>query len=180
MRVFLVRLGYIYSGDKSVQLTERRNALSQTGVEIPVDAGDDELCSRPSFVVSADQLLTLMKLKQEPTIEHELTIGDSMDGIAQRMEKIVEKLERVPTGNSEYNEKCEVHMPGNALMTFNHTMLLQDACTDALQEAIDAGWRIICAQPMPDQRRPDYILGRFNPAHIPSGKGAIRSLAGAA
>lgn len=42
-------------------------------------------------------------------------------------------------------------------------MLLEDACTDQLQGALNSGWRIISACPQPDQRRPDYILGRFNP-----------------
>lgn len=28
---------------------------------------------------------------------------------------------------------------------------------------LDAGWRILAVCPQPDQRRPDYILGRTKP-----------------
>jgi hypothetical protein len=65
--------------------------------------------------------------------------------------------------HNAFNNRCEVHMPGQALATYNETLLLSDSCTDALQDAMDKGWRIIAACPQPDARRPDYILGRFNP-----------------
>lgn len=45
--------------------------------------------------------------------------------------------------------------------------------TDVLQEQIAKGWRIIAACPQPDQRRPDYILGRFNPETLETS--ALRS-----
>jgi hypothetical protein len=81
--------------------------------------------------------------------------------------KAVEKLEKiidgVETKDDVYNNRCEVHMPGQALSTYNETLLLEDACTDALQEELRKGWSIIAACPQPDQRRPDYILGRWNP-----------------
>lgn len=66
-------------------------------------------------------------------------------------------------GHSVYNTKCEVHMPGQALSTYNEVCLLEDSCTDVLQAKLSEGWRIIAGCPQPDQRRPDYILGRFNP-----------------
>lgn len=65
--------------------------------------------------------------------------------------------------NPSYNNKCEVSMPGQALAMYNETLLLCDACTDKLQQELSNGWRIIAACPQPDQRRPDYILGRYNP-----------------
>lgn len=66
-------------------------------------------------------------------------------------------------GGNEYNTKCEVHMPGQALSLYNDMLLLEDACTDALQDNLNKGWRIIAACPQANQRRPDYILGRYNP-----------------
>jgi hypothetical protein len=54
-------------------------------------------------------------------------------------------------------------------------MLLSDACSDALQNELDNGWRIIAACPQPDQRRPDYSLGRFEPGDEPgAGRSAKR------
>lgn len=67
-----------------------------------------------------------------------------------------------PSANT-YNNKCDVHMPGNMMASYNEIQLLEDSCTDVLQTSLNAGWRIIAACPQPDQRRPDYVLGRFNP-----------------
>jgi hypothetical protein len=90
--------------------------------------------------------------------------------------EVAAKLERfansVPDANNHYNEKVEVYTPGAGLMLFNRIMLLQDACSDALQGELDNGWRIVAACPQPDQRRPDYILGRYDPEHAEeSGRG---------
>lgn len=68
-------------------------------------------------------------------------------------------------GHSVYNTKCDVHMPGQALASYNEIKLLEDSCTDVLQATLASGWRLIAACPQPDQRRPDYILGRFNPEY---------------
>jgi len=86
--------------------------------------------------------------------------------IAEHLAEIAEKniTLQVPAPSS-YNTKCEVHMPGQALSMYNDMKLLEDSCTDVLQEALNEGWRIIAACPQPDQRRPDYVLGRFDPKH---------------
>ena len=62
----------------------------------------------------------------------------------------------------DFNQVVNVHTPGNALSLFNEVMLAEDMCTDGLQTQMSEGWRIIAVCPQPDQRRPDYILGRFN------------------
>ena len=38
----------------------------------------------------------------------------------------------------------------------------EDVCTDVLQQELNNGWRIIAICVQADQRRPDYILGRYN------------------
>ena len=45
-------------------------------------------------------------------------------------------------------------------------LLLSDACTDELQGALRDGWRIIAVCPQPSQRRPDYVLGRYNHGEV--------------
>lgn len=91
-------------------------------------------------------------------------------------QKIIDKLTVLDAGipAMDWNHKCDIHMPGLGLMTINQTMLLEDSCTDVLQDAIDQGWRIIAACPQPDKRRPDYILGRSDPEHQPTSGGAAR------
>jgi len=72
---------------------------------------------------------------------------------------------KVPEGPTDqhFNNRVEVHMPGQALSMYNETLLMEDSCTDALQNELATGWRIIAVCPQPDQRRPDYVLGRYNP-----------------
>lgn len=85
---------------------------------------------------------------------------------AKIFESVSSKAEAACVGGSAvYNTKCDVHMPGQALSTYNEVQLLEDSCTDVLQAQMAAGWRLIAACPQPDQRRPDYILGRFNPEY---------------
>ena len=53
----------------------------------------------------------------------------------------------------------QVHLPGNELLRVNTVIVEEDFCTNALQERLKQGWRIIAVCPQPS-RRPDYILGR--------------------
>lgn len=62
-----------------------------------------------------------------------------------------------------FNQKCDVHVGGGMIATYNDLMLKENSCTDALQSELNNGWRIIAVCVQPDQRRPDYILGRYNP-----------------
>jgi len=100
-------------------------------------------------------------------LEIKLTRRDSHDTAF--YEHIIERLDRAcllsdnRAPSEEYlNSKVVVHVPGNQLLHINSVMLLADACTDSLQIHIKDGWRIIAVCPQPDQRRPDYILGRHD------------------
>jgi hypothetical protein len=59
--------------------------------------------------------------------------------------------------------KVYVQIPHIGLLTMNEVKLLENACTDALQDVLDDGWRILCVCPPNAARRPDYILGRTKP-----------------
>lgn len=61
------------------------------------------------------------------------------------------------------NNKIDVHVPGLGLLAIGDVLLEEDCCTDHLREQLAAGWRIVAVCPQPDQRRPDYILGRTAP-----------------
>lgn len=58
------------------------------------------------------------------------------------------------------NEKCHVAVPGLGLLLIDEAKVWQNLCTDELQRQLDEGWRILAICPQPDQRRPDYVLGR--------------------
>jgi hypothetical protein len=58
------------------------------------------------------------------------------------------------------NKKVNVAVPNLGLLTIEHVKVEEDCCTEQLQHELNHGWRIIAICPQPDQRRPDYILGR--------------------
>lgn len=58
------------------------------------------------------------------------------------------------------NERCSVAVSGLGLLTISEVMVERDFCTEALQMKLNEGWRIVAVCVQPDQRRPDYILGR--------------------
>lgn len=127
---------------------------------------------RLPLVVTGSQMIELSVGKVAYEVIRELRPGihDPFDptDFLREFQVVANKLLNAPalndlTHHSAYNARCEVHMPGQALSTYNELMLKEGPCTDELQDTIDQGWRIIAACPQPDQRRPDYILGRFNP-----------------
>ena len=121
------------------------------------------LATPEKAVLSKDQMVELLvagiKFEVEQKVSVEVDITQQLIDIAEKPVSIAMESSK---GNT-YNNKCEVHMPGNMMAMYNRMMLLEDACTDALQCALNAGWRIVAACPQPDQRRPDYVLGRFDP-----------------
>lgn len=114
----------------------------------------------PSYMFDEQEVIQLFEAGIKFLVANTRKFGDSM-----------------PAGPSEvnYNSKVDVHMPGQALANYNELMLLEDCCTDELARSLDNGWRIIAACPQPDQRRPDWILGRYNPNRVATNNtGALR------
>lgn len=120
--------------------------------------------------LNSRQMLELVSTTGKYTFEGKVTVdlGEMFRGVSEKSEQAVVSEENY------YNQKCEVHLPGNMLATYNEVLLLEDVCTDELQRSLDNGYRIITACPQPNQRRPDYILGRFNPNKECDGRGAER------
>lgn len=53
-----------------------------------------------------------------------------------------------------------VSVGGLGLLIIDTVKVEVDLCTEALQQELNKGWRIVAICVQPDQRRPDYILGR--------------------
>lgn len=158
-------------GDDETQAQERNRALhthlAKHGVQW--EEKTEEMSSTYNFshqalILSPKEFasLTVHGISFSNVRMQELTVpATATQNFTALEDKITELLSRTDSFN--FNDKCEVHMPGQALSLYNETVLMENACTDALQANLNDGWRIICACPQPDQRRPDYILGRFNP-----------------
>lgn len=61
----------------------------------------------------------------------------------------------------QMNNKCNVVVAGTTVIDIDEVLLAPDYCTNSLQEHLNEGWRILAICVQPDQRRPDYILGRI-------------------
>jgi len=86
--------------------------------------------------------------------------------VIQQMTYIYDKFENTLkqfNQSMEFNQKCDVHVGNLGLLNINQTGYAVDYCTESLQGLLDDGWRIIACCVQSDQRRPDYILGRYSP-----------------
>jgi hypothetical protein len=136
--------------------------LNDKGEEVYASYSIVESGASDSFVITAKQLLWLATSNIPIKVINETTV--EVDDIVKTFNLCADKgLNAGEVITNTYNNKCDVHMPGNMLASYNEVMLLEDSCSDVLQESLQAGWRMIAVCPQPDQRRPDYILGRWNP-----------------
>lgn len=76
--------------------------------------------------------------------------------------KDIEEFEPRLNAPAPINNKCNIVVAGTSLIEINITALLQDCCTDNLQAHLNEGWRILAICVQPDQRRPDYIVGKIS------------------
>jgi hypothetical protein len=89
-----------------------------------------------------------------------------IEGVTSLLFKLEQKIKTLSTlleAKESFNEACNVHIGGNTITQYNEVKVAEDYCTDALQTSLNQGWRIIAVCVQRDQRRPDYILGRWNP-----------------
>ena len=68
--------------------------------------------------------------------------------------------DKKPDGGT-YNQLVNVAVGGSTLH-IDAVKVVEDYCTDQLQKELDSGWRIVAVCVQPNQRRPDYILGKTN------------------
>ena len=159
----------IYSGDnkedtflKAQSKFKGLEFLTLTAFDADKEYGIN-LIEESDLVLSKDQIfemsLRAIQFKIIQTINVDIDITKQLIELAEKPIKLIQDV----GGGNTYNNKCEVHMPGYSLSLYNEMLLKESCCTDDLQSELNSGWRIIAACPQPDQRRPDYILGRFNP-----------------
>lgn len=178
--VLLVKVEIGYSSgfeEYKTKIVNVNAAFAKANIDFTLndDAKDEGKSYYPhnSFegVINSEQMLTLMECGLNVVLKSRYKIsGTQRDfiNLKEQVEKLIDKIDQIDSGifldrQEVFNQKCDVHVPGMALMLINRTMLLEDCCTDRLQSHLTDGWRIIAACPQPDQRRPDYILGRYEP-----------------
>lgn len=95
-----------------------------------------------------------------------IDMNDSIEHLAQRIEAMAAKLDRPQIPKESFNSRVNVHVPNFGMMQIQHVKVENDLCTEALQRELEGGWRILAICPQPDQRRPDYVLGRQSPVEL--------------
>lgn len=95
---------------------------------------------------------------KEPDVQNMQVLLETVQNKIDSFQKQVDAF-----SNNTFNQRVDVHMAGGVMSMYNELMLKEDCCTDEMQNYLNDGWRIIAVCVQPDQRRPDYILGRYNP-----------------
>lgn len=98
------------------------------------------------------------KISEEDTSSQ--PIGQMVVKLQDRISQLELKAEKNLAVLEGHGAAVQIHVPDFCLMQVNKVEVLYDACTDALQEMLSDGWRILAVCPPNAQRRPDYILGR--------------------
>jgi hypothetical protein len=94
-----------------------------------------------------------------PEINNFSNVIEQMNAIQNKMENALKSFNK----SIEFNQKCDVHISNLGLLHINQIGYAVDKCTEQLQDILNNGWKIIACCIQPDQRRPDYILGKYNP-----------------
>lgn len=157
MKVFLIKIRASYdSYDNNVKLAEKLAAFFPDRTISGPDEGYAYYDPIPdTLIVTSDEVAALCLAE----IPFRIESSKQLDFTTLSKEPI----QTVPR-ETYYNTRVNVHASNSALMIYNEVMLLTDSCTDRLQEHLNMGWRMVAVCVQPDQRRPDYILGRYIPA----------------
>lgn len=136
-----------------------KDILQERWVEL---SSDDHLVNLLEFAPKCKYPYRIIRTVagESANINNQL-LNDKLAKIEDKLLKFADALDHA-TDNT-YNETCYVHTGGGLLVSLNETTLCEDCCTDNLQRHLNEGWRVIACCVQPNQRRPDYILGRYNP-----------------
>lgn len=126
---------------------------------VQLNSSKEYMCDLEMFlVVHPDLKIKVRGLPKTPEVNY--------SSIIQQIVAIQEKFENALKGfdkQIEFNQKCDVHIGNLGLLNINQVGYCTDYCTEALQDVLDKGWRLLAVCVQPDGRRPDYVVGRYNP-----------------
>lgn len=124
--------------------------------EVEIKDGKYELYTSQNYEVDLQQMFEL-GIPFEVDGKGE---SNTFSALLDELRELTKKVDAVGYREAQYNEKVSVHIPGLAMMQLDTVNVLTNVCTDELQTWLDDGWRLLAICPQPDQRRPDYVLGR--------------------
>lgn len=151
------------SFENYINVVSERTGISKDflleGQETDESLSDEKKIERFSFSFYGN----LLELG-ERFIDYALNSGKEWSSDVRVEMKLVKSLKAMITEGVDVKltpaETTNIYLPSNELLSMNKTKLLEDACTNGLQDELEDGWRIIACIPRAGQRRPDYILGK--------------------
>ena len=107
-----------------------------------------------SITATLEEVMPLMPVEVKKALPY--------SRLASVAEQVVAAVAARPDAVAPVNERCNVVVAGNGmLLAVDAVKVEKDFCTDALQHELNSGWRILAICVQPDQRRPDYVLGKI-------------------
>lgn len=172
--------------EEEVKELKKRLALDRMAKYPRCEAFDADLDESEFMRLSLERVGSDVRIKKARevvvSVDTSTAIETAMDMMSQQMDHLVKLQDKClsqlqKASELAFNAKCGSPVANEFLSSINSTMLLEDSCTDVLQDALNKGWRILNVTPQPDQRRADYVLGRYDPnaKQLDNDYGAYRS-----
>ncbi|MGG0793777.1 hypothetical protein ABE137_07195 [Brevibacillus laterosporus] len=124
-----------------------------------------ELKSTKEYLIEVESFIRkfpTVKIKIRGVVQ---TSNEATGNMLKQMQEVQDKFQRALQlfdEKIEFNQKCDVHIGNLGLLNINQLGYAVNKCTEELQKVLNQGWRILAVCPQSNQRRPDYVLGRFN------------------
>jgi acylphosphatase len=158
MKLYTVKAAHCWGEDGKQREVSQATILASMGLHKSLMSG--------LVVCTAEQAIELLlqgfceKYSNETSIEV-VYEGEESTNITDLVNAAI--TASITACENSYNTKTNCPPTDRHLLSITETKLLENACTDLLQENLTEGWRILTVCPQP-QRRPDYVLGR---AYLP-------------
>ena len=122
---------------------------------------EDKVCPNGDFT-SREHLMDILELAkaglQFTVVEADAKIQSTLIG------QIANKLAQLPSNTASPSQNITVNIE-QAQDAFLHKVsdvkICEDYCTDELRERLKEGWRILAVCYQKGNRRPDYVMGRY-------------------
>ena len=133
---------------KVLALTDERYAALRAGVprvELPEVRPDDASGLKKVDMVYSDRVMD----------------GDEVEAwTSAGVEVTMTRLRGLMSNSRDLAQTVyQISVSGVGLLQIAAIIVEEDACTDGIQDLLDAGWRILAVCPPNDARRPSYVLG---------------------
>jgi len=126
-------------------------------LELPPVEERAEANVKSEFIGTLDDVNVLCRAGIIPSIKRVRGMMIAETEMPVRQQLVSEEFPRFDGGPSIIN----LTIPNAALFAVRTLMVIENECTNRVQQLLDEGWRIVAVCPPNDTRRPDYILGHM-------------------